>query len=160
MMNNNKTPLLGINTKLGEINLGEDFIKTGDKKMSYSTTIHKGYMNRSTIIGGLKEVPELKDTKSGHVANASFATVVEIKNSETGEYQEYTEWHDVALFGKFAKMIAAIGRPGMKFFVEGPKQARSYTTKDGQTKRVVEIVATEFKPMSAIISNEGEIPLS
>jgi single-strand DNA-binding protein len=63
-------------------------------------------VNKVLLIGNLGQDPETKTFDNGNsVANFSLATSEVWKDKNTGETQEKTEWHRVAVFGKLAEIV-------------------------------------------------------
>lgn len=101
-----------------------------------------------TIIGNLTEDPDLRFTPSGHaVANLSFATTPRHFDKTRNEYVDAetmflrgTLWRDPA------ENAAESLRKGMRVIVSGRLKARSYETKEGEKRTVVEIEVDEIGP--------------
>ena len=61
-------------------------------------------VNKVILIGHLGADPETKSMPSGtSVANLRMATSESYKDKQTNEWQERTEWHNVALFGRLGR---------------------------------------------------------
>jgi single-strand DNA-binding protein len=98
-------------------------------------------LNRSEIIGRLTRDPELRYTPSGKaVAQLGIATNSFAGQDEDGQAREYTEFHDVVVWGPTAETTARYLAKGRLVFVEGRLQTRTWET-DGVTHRRTEIVA-------------------
>ena len=62
-----------------------------------------GSLNKVMLIGNLGADPEVKSFQNGgRIANLRIATSENWKDKNTGDMQERTEWHRVALFGRLA----------------------------------------------------------
>lgn len=100
----------------------------------------KGTLNKVMLIGRLGQDPELKQTTGGSAfLNLSVATNTSYKDS-SGQVQENTEWHRVTVWRKLAEIIAQYGKKGMRVYVEGKLQTRSWD-KDGQKHFATEVIA-------------------
>lgn len=98
-------------------------------------------LNTVTIIGNLGQDPELKKTEQGlAITNLSVATNESFKDAE-GARQSSTEWHRIVIFGRQAETCAEHLAKGRRVLVEGRLRTRSWTDKDGNTRRTTEIVA-------------------
>src|SRR5215207_5608084 len=65
-------------------------------------------VNKVILVGNLGADPETRAMPSGTtVANIRIATSESWKDKQTGEQQERTEWHRVALFGRLGEIAAA-----------------------------------------------------
>src|SRR5882724_6525136 len=90
-------------------------------------------VNKVIIIGNLGADPETKALPSGtSVANLRIATSESFKDKQSGEWQERTEWHRVALFGRLAGVAAEYLRKGSKVYIEGSLRTRNWQEKQGQ----------------------------
>jgi len=95
-------------------------------------------LNRVVLIGRLTRQPELRITPSG-VSVTTIILAVDRRPTQTG--QRETDFIDVVLFGKLAEVTCRYMDKGRLVAVEGRLQSRSYETKDGQRRRVWEVVA-------------------
>ncbi|HET8700005.1 MAG TPA: single-stranded DNA-binding protein, partial [Gammaproteobacteria bacterium] len=79
------------------------------------------------------------------VTNLRIATSESWKDKTTGEQQERTEWHSVAMFGKLAEIAAEYLRKGSQVYVEGKLRTRKWQDKtDGKDRYTTEIIADEM----------------
>lgn len=103
-------------------------------------------INKCTFIGNLGRDPELKETESGHkVISISIACSRKMKNKETGETTEYTEWIPIVAWDSLAEIIAKYARKGSQVYVEGEFRTRSYDTESGEKRYVSEIWARDIR---------------
>ncbi len=101
-------------------------------------------LNKVLIIGNLGGEPEIKYTASGTaIANLRVATAESRKNKE-GEWEEYTEWHRVVMFGRLAEICKDYLKKGSKIFLEGRLQTRSWEDQSGQKHYMTEIVGANL----------------
>ena len=62
-------------------------------------------INKVILVGTLGQDPDVKYTADGKaIANLSVATSEEWNDKNTGQKQQKTEWHRVAIFGKLAEI--------------------------------------------------------
>src|SRR5699024_377454 len=73
------------------------------------------------------------------------ATSEQWKDKQTGERQERTEWHRVAMFGRLAEIAGEYLRKGAQIYVEGQFWTRKWQGQDGQDRYSTEIVAREMQ---------------
>jgi single-strand DNA-binding protein len=106
----------------------------------------RGGVNKVIIIGHLGKDPETRYMPSGQaVTNLRIATSESWKDKTTGEQQERTEWHAVAMFGKLAEIAAEYLRKGSQVYVEGKLPTRKWQDKtDGKDRYTTEIIADEM----------------
>jgi len=103
-------------------------------------------VNKVIILGNLGKDPDIHVTKSGtSIANMSVATSFSWKDKDSGEREEKTEWHKVAMFGKLAEIAGEYLTKGSKVYLEGRLQSRSWEDDEGNTRYTTEIVAHEMK---------------
>ena len=95
-------------------------------------------MNTITVCGNASE-PKLRYTQSGQ-AVASFAVFVKRKNKD-GEMESTPV--NVVAWGEMAENITANVQKGDRVLVSGRLQDSSYTDKEGNERKGVELVADE-----------------
>ena len=89
-------------------------------------------LNRVDIIGHLGRDPETRYTAGGDaVCTLSVATTERWTDRATGERQESTEWHRVALFGKLAETAQRYLQRGGLVYVSGRIRTRQFTDAEG-----------------------------
>ena len=102
-------------------------------------------LNKVSLIGNLGGEPEIRYTPSGGaVANISIATSDSWKDKNTGQMQERTEWHRIAIFGKLAEIVQQYLHKGSKVYIEGKLQTRKWQDKEGKDRYTTEIVVDSF----------------
>ena len=90
-------------------------------------------LNRVDIIGHLGRDPETRYTAGGDaVCTLSVATTERWTDRATGERQESTEWHRVALFGKLAETAQRYLQRGGLVYVSGRIRTRQFTDAEGR----------------------------
>ena len=103
-------------------------------------------VNKVIIIGNLGADPETRAMPSGTtVANLRVATSESWRDKQTGEQQERTEWHRVALFGRLAEIAAEYLRKGSQVYIEGSLRTRKWQDKQGNERYSTEIVGNEMQ---------------
>ena len=103
------------------------------------------HVNKVILLGNVGKDPEVKFLPSGAaVANFSIATSDRYKD-KAGEWQERTEWHNVAAFARTAEIVRDYVKKGTQLFVIGKIQTRSWDDKDsGQKKYRTEVLVNEL----------------
>ncbi|MEJ1965791.1 MAG: single-stranded DNA-binding protein [Gammaproteobacteria bacterium] len=103
-------------------------------------------VNKVILIGNLGADPETRAMPSGAtVANLRIATTENWKDRTSGENQERTEWHRVALFGKLAEIAGEYLRKGSQVYIEGSLRTRKWQDKQGNERYSTEIVGNEMQ---------------
>jgi single-strand DNA-binding protein len=95
-----------------------------------------GSISKAILVGNVTRDPVIKSTTSGKKV-ASFS--VAVNRMKEGE----ADFHNVVVWEKLAEIVEKYVVKGMKIYVEGRLQNRSYD-KDGVTKYITEIVATDI----------------
>jgi single-strand DNA-binding protein len=100
-------------------------------------------VNKVILIGNLGHNPEIKHTSGGvTITNITVATSDSWTDKASGNKQERTEWHRVALFNKLAEIAGQYLRKGSKVYIEGALRTRKWQDKQGQDHYMTEIVAS------------------
>lgn len=100
-------------------------------------------LNKAMIIGNLTRDPETRLTTSGQsVSSFAVATNRQWKD-QSGETQTNAEFHDVVAWGKLAEIVEQYLKKGMRVYIEGRLQTRSWEGQDGVKRNKTEIVASD-----------------
>src|ERR1700676_5286048 len=103
-------------------------------------------INKVILIGHLGADPETRAMPSGvSVANMRIATTESWKDKQSGEQQERTEWHNVALFGRLGEIAAEYLRKGSQVYIEGRLRTRKWQDKEGRDRYTPEIIASDMQ---------------
>jgi single-strand DNA-binding protein len=103
-------------------------------------------INKVILVGNLGADPETRAMPSGStVANLRVATSESWRDKQTGEQQERTEWHRVALFGRLAEVAGEYLKKGSQVYIEGSLRTRKWTDKQGQERYSTEIIGNELQ---------------
>jgi len=103
-------------------------------------------INKVILVGNLGKDPETRYMPSGSaVTNLTLATSEAWKDKQSGEQQERTEWHKVAMFGRLAEIAAEYLRKGSQVYIEGKLRTRKWQDKEGKDRWTTEIVADEMQ---------------
>jgi single-strand DNA-binding protein len=113
-------------------------------------------LNKVILIGNLGADPETRAMPSGMtVANLRVATSESWRDKQSGEQQERTEWHRVALFGRLGEIAAEYLRKGSQVYIEGQLRTRKWQDKQGTDRYTTEIVANEMLMLGGRSSGAG-----
>ena len=103
-------------------------------------------VNKVILVGNLGADPETRAMPSGMtVANLRIATSESWRDKQSGEQQERTEWHRVALFGRLAEVAGEYLRKGSQVYIEGSLRTRKWQDKQGNERYSTEIVGNELQ---------------
>ncbi|MGB3808063.1 MAG: single-stranded DNA-binding protein [Erythrobacter sp.] len=104
-----------------------------------------GSLNKVMLIGNLGQDPEIRSFQNGgRVANLRIATSEQWKD-KSGERQERTEWHTVAIFSDgLINVVENYLKKGSKVFIEGKLQTRKWQDQNGNDRYSTEVVLRGF----------------
>lgn len=103
-------------------------------------------INKVILVGNLGADPETRAMPSGMtVANLRIATSESWRDKQSGEQQERTEWHRVALFGRLGEIAAEYLKKGSQVYIEGSLRTRKWQDKQGNERYSTEIVASDMQ---------------
>ena len=91
-------------------------------------------VNKVVLLGNVGKQPEIRDTRSGLVAEISVA-MNERRPDSHGGWMNHTEWHTVVAFQRTAEIIREYVQTGSKIFVEGSLQTESWDDTNAGVKR-------------------------
>lgn len=99
-------------------------------------------INKVQLIGNVGRDPKSKYLENGvQVATFSFATS-ETRRRKDGSRTTSTEWHNIVLWRGLAELAEKHIRKGDPLYIEGKLHTRTVTDRDGNVKRITEIVAS------------------
>ncbi len=99
-------------------------------------------INKVQLIGNVGRDPKTKRLESGvPVSTFSFATS-ESRRTRDGRRVTQTEWHNIVLWRGLAELAEKHIRKGDPLYIEGKLHTRTLRDRDGNVRRVTEIVAS------------------
>lgn len=103
-------------------------------------------LNKVQIIGNLGRDPETREfSNGGKVCNLRIATSETWKDKASGEKQERTEWHSVAIFNThIADVAQKFLTKGSKVYIEGKLETRKWQDQSGQDRYSTEITVRPY----------------
>ncbi len=101
--------------------------------------------NTVTLVGNITRDLELRYTANGRGV-ASFGLAVSRRYQVNGEWQEQTSFFNVVAWGTTGENAAQSLTKGARVIVTGRLEQREYTTRDGDKRTAVEVVADEIGP--------------
>jgi single-strand DNA-binding protein len=103
-------------------------------------------VNKVILVGHLGADPETRAMPSGMtVSNLRLATSESWKDKQSGEQQERTEWHNVALFGRLGEIAGEYLRKGSQVYIEGRLRTRKWQDKEGHDRYTTEIQVNDMQ---------------
>ncbi|RJY09888.1 single-stranded DNA-binding protein [Aurantiacibacter aquimixticola] len=116
-----------------------------------------GSLNKVMLIGNLGQDPEVRSFQNGgKVCNLRIATSETWKDRNTGERQERTEWHTVAIFSEGLVNVAErYLKKGSKVFIEGKLQTRKWQDQSGNDRYSTEVVLRGYDGTLTMLDGAG-----
>ncbi len=113
-------------------------------------------LNKVLLIGNLGADPEARSfSNGGEVVNLRVATTESWKD-KSGDRQERTEWHTVAIFNEgLGKVAKSYLRKGSKVYLEGQLQTRKWQDQSGTDRYSTEIVLQKFRGELVLLDAKG-----
>lgn len=117
-----------------------------------------GSVNKVILIGNLGQDPEVRTFQNGgKVVNLRIATSETWKDRNSGERQERTQWHSVAIFSEpLARVAEQYLRKGSKVYIEGQLETRKWQDQNGQDRYSTEVVLRPFRSELTMLDGRGE----
>jgi single-strand DNA-binding protein len=117
-------------------------------------------VNKAILVGNLGADPEIRTGSSGRqIASFSLATNKRWTDRTTGEKNQSTEWHRVAVFAEgLVKIVSDYARKGSRLYVEGEIRTRKWTDRGGIERYTTEIVVDNFSGMIVLLDRKETVP--
>ena len=117
-----------------------------------------GSVNKVILIGNLGRDPEVRTFQNGgKVCNFSIATSETWKDRNSGERQERTNWHNIAIFNEnLAQIAEQYLRKGSKVYVEGQLETRKWQDQAGNDRYTTEVVLRNFRGELTLLDGRNE----
>ncbi|MBX4205992.1 single-stranded DNA-binding protein [Candidatus Microgenomates bacterium] len=113
-------------------------------------------LNKVMLIGNLTRDPELKYTPSGAaVCTFGLATNRQWK-TESGDQKDEAEFHKLVSWNQLAEICSKMLKKGIRVYIEGRLQTRSWQGTDGTQKQTTEIVVSDMIILDSR-RTEGEV---
>ncbi|MDD5147715.1 MAG: single-stranded DNA-binding protein [Candidatus Daviesbacteria bacterium] len=99
--------------------------------------------NRVELIGNLTRDPELRYTPNG-AAVCTFGMATNRTYVTEGERKEEADFHKLVAWNKLAELCNQLLKKGMRVFISGRLQTRSWAAQDGIQRQSTEIVIEDM----------------
>ena len=101
-----------------------------------------------TVVGNLTADPELRYTQNGKaVANMTIASTPRTLNRQTNEWEDGEAlFLRASIWNEYAEHVAGSLTKGTRVIAQGRLKQRSYETKEGEKRTVVELEIDEIGP--------------
>lgn len=103
-------------------------------------------INKVIVAGNLTRDPELRETRDG-LQMLSFGVAVNDrrKNQQTGQWEDYANFVDCAMFGNRAASVARFLSKGAKVAIEGKLRWSQWQAKDGSARSKLTVAVDEIE---------------
>lgn len=114
-------------------------------------------VNKVTLLGNTGKDPDFKTFENGGcVAQFTLATTKRAFTTKDGrQIPERTEWHNIVLQNRLAKVAQQYVHKGDKLYIEGELRTRSYNDANGVKRYITEIVATDMEMLTPKATGAG-----
>tara|TARA_Y100001968_G_scaffold321014_1_gene354785 strand:+ start:83 stop:559 length:477 start_codon:yes stop_codon:yes gene_type:complete len=117
-----------------------------------------GSLNKVLLIGNLGKDPELREfPNGGKVCNFPLATSETWKDATTGERQDRTTWHNIAIFDdRLAEIAEQYLRKGSQVYIAGQLETRKWQDQAGNDRYTTEVVLKKFRGELTMLSGKSD----
>ena len=117
-----------------------------------------GSVNKVILVGNLGKDPEVRTFQNGgKVCNFSIATSENWKDKNTGERQEKTQWHNIAVFSEpLANIAEQYLKKGSKVYVEGQLETRKWQDQSGNDRYSTEVVLKGYNSTMTMLDSRAD----
>ena len=96
-------------------------------------------LNKVMLIGNAGRDAELRYTANG-TAQSNFSLAVNNRRrSQSGDWEDHTEWFNIIIFGDTAERVSQYITKGKPVYVEGRLQTDEYTDKEGMKRKSTKV---------------------
>ena len=97
--------------------------------------------NKVILVGRVTADPQVRSTPGGQSVTTIGVATNRTWTDKANQKQEQTEFHNVVLWGRTAEIAGQYLTKGAMVLIEGRLQTRSWTDKQGVTRKSTEIIA-------------------
>ena len=117
-----------------------------------------GSVNKVIIVGNLGKDPEVRTfPNGGKVCNFPVATSETWRDRNSGEKQERTQWHNIAIFSEPLVNIAErFLKKGSKIYIEGQLETRKWQDNSGADRYSTEVVLRPYRGEIKLLDNKAD----
>lgn len=109
------------------------------------------------FIGNLGRDPEMRYTPSGKpVTEFNVAVNQGVKDKQTGEWTDETDWFRCTVWGDAAERAAEQLRKGNRVLVEGRFKTRAWQTREGEDRISMEVTVNQYVSLEKREREDGD----
>ncbi len=133
--------------------------QNADARMRTSAQLRLGSLNVVLLIGRVTMDPDLRYTPKGTpVISFRIAVNRRYKDQATDEWKDQTGFFSVNAWGQLAERLGETMKRGSAVLIEGELRSRTYDTKAGEKRSVVEIYARRVQVLDRSPAEPGAVP--
>jgi len=102
-------------------------------------------VNKVVLVGRAGGNAELKFTAGGKPVASFSLAVNESFKTRDGEKNDQVEWFRCVCWNKLAEIVGQYVTTGKLLFIEGRLQTRKYDDREGNARKVVEVVVSQLR---------------
>jgi single-strand DNA-binding protein len=116
-------------------------------------------VNKVILLGNAGKDPEIRAMPSGtKVATWTLATSERYKDN-AGNWQDRTEWHNLAAYAQLAEIVEKFVSKGSKIYIEGKIETHSWQdSRSGEKKSQTQIKVNDLALLGAPLNKETPAP--
>ena len=113
-------------------------------------------VNKVILVGNVGRDPEIRYFENDRaVANFTIATTERGFTTSAGQQiPDRTEWHNIVIWGRLAKVAENYVKKGTQLYIEGKLRTRSWDDKDGNKRYTTEVFVDNFQ----FLGRKGDNP--
>ncbi|MDR2464602.1 MAG: single-stranded DNA-binding protein [Holosporales bacterium] len=117
-------------------------------------------VNKVILIGNVGKDPEVRmNQDGGKFSTFSVATSEFMKDKNTGERIDKTEWHKVVVFNEhLTEVVEKYVKKGSKVYIEGQLQTRKWTDQQGIDRYSTEVIVGRFRGELTLLDRTSSTP--
>ncbi len=117
-----------------------------------------GSVNKVILLARLGADPEQRNFQNGgSVVNMRVATSETWRDKNTGEKQERSQWHSVAIFSEpVGKIAMQYLKKGSQVYLEGQLETRKYQDQSGADRYSTEVVLRPFNSTLTLLGGKSD----
>ena len=102
-------------------------------------------LNKVMLIGNTGKDAEMRYTANG-TAQTQFSLAVNYRRrSQSGDWENQTEWFNIVMFGDRAERVSQYITKGKQLYIEGRLQTRTWDDDQGQRHYRTEVIANQIE---------------
>jgi len=106
-------------------------------------------VNKVVLVGRAGGNAELKFSAGGKPVASFSLAVNESFKTRDGEKNDHVEWFRCVCFNKLAEIVGQYVTTGKLLFIEGRLQTRKYDDREGNARKVIEVVVTQLRLLAS-----------